>query len=299
MIVRRLLAAAGIAGALALVGAPAFAQSNCAALCAVQCVKPITIPDRWDDSTPIAGYTAGSRRGNWQNNNAWDSEAFTDTNGNGLWDSGETFVDGNANGTYDAELYDPATTGYRPSVDLGLELLLKADNDAKSSPGQYLSVALPPVNRGTPIVNDGDDYSANWMACNSVLAGNGDVLQLQPGNLIGLTNTAMRNLVAQDPDAYWDPITQSIQGSQFPQSPRVLFVPVHDPRIPIFAGHNVVVVTKVVAFFMEQMEGNAEVRGRFLRAGGTGSACAGGADGFIVECPTPARGTSWGRVKDL
>jgi hypothetical protein len=59
-------------------------------------------------------------------------------------------------------------------------------------------------------------------------------------------------------------------------------------------------VTKVVAFFMEQMEGNAEVRGKFLRVTMPGAVCgdAAHAAGFVVACPTPASVTSWGRIKD-
>ena len=301
---KRFAAAAGIAGALALVGAPVFAQSPCAALCAVTCVKPITLPDRWDDVTPIAGYAGGTVNGrkmpNWRNNASWDSESVEiDLNGNGLYDPGDSYWDANGNGSYDCELYDPAVTGYRPAVDLGLELTLKLDNDAKPTPGQYQAIALPPVNRGTPILNDAGDYAENWASCNPVLAGSGDACVLQPGNFLGATNLAMRDLIALDPDASWDPVTGGVQGSRFAQSPRVILVPVHDPRIPISYGNTTVVLTKVVALFMEQMEGDAMVRVRFLRAIGSGEPCAGGGDGFVVECPTPARSTSWGRVKNL
>jgi len=293
-----LIAAAGIAGALAFVGAPAFAQSNCAALCAVQCVKPITIPDRWDDSTPIAGYTGGTKRPNWLNNNAWDHEDFTDLNSNGLWDPGEPFVDGNGNGNYDAEAYDPAITGYRPATDLGLELVLKTDNDVKPSPGQYQAIAFPPRTRGTPILSS-DDYRDKWTACNPGLVGAGDACVLQPGLMSGPTNQIMRDLIAQDPGAYWDVTSGTVQGSLFASSPRVILFAVHDPRVPVIASNNAVLVTKIVAFFMEQMEGDAVVRGRFMRVVTTGESCPGGGDGFVVECPTPAQATSWGRVKDL
>ena len=122
---------------------------------------------------------------------------------------------------------------------------------------------------------------------------------LLTGSMTGPTNTAMREVIATDPDAYWDPATSTVKGSQFAQSPRIIFLPVHDPRVPVFTGGPRLQVTKIVAFFMEQMEGNAEVRGRFLRAIGTGETCPAAGDGFVVECPTPAQPTSWGRVKNL
>ena len=282
----------------------ALAIAACGATCGVTCVKPWSLPDRWDDLTPVPGYTGGMVNGkkmpNWRNNDAWDSEYTEggDTNGNGLWDPGETYNDENGNGQYDAENYHQLLTGYipdpypgnllSPTGDLGLELTLKSDNDSKPTPGQYQAVDLPPVNRGTPITG-GDQYRDNIATCNAAEVWPGDWLQLEPGNMVGPTNQGMRDLIAQDPDAYWDPITQSVQGSRFQISPRIVLVPIHDPRIPIQGGRNTVQVTKVAAFFMEQMEGNAEVRGRFLKVRNPGTPCtaggggAGGATSFTYQ----------------
>lgn len=307
----RSLATAGIAGALALVGAPVFAQSNCAALCAVQCAKPISFPDRWDDATGIPGYMGelvGTKTlPNWRNNHRYDTEAFIDGNANGLWDPGETFTDGNGNGSYDAEVYDPATTGYNagpsalsPSGDLGTVFTLGPSQTLTPIAGQYMSIDYPPVNRGTPIPG-GPEYRDNWARdmCTDGSVGAGDLCQPEPGNMVLPTNQAMRDLIAQDPQAHWDPATSSVQGSGFQQSPRVIFIPVHDPRIPLSGSTPRLHLTKVVAFFMDHMTGSAVVEGRFVRALGTGEACATGGAGFVVECPTPAQSTSWGRVKDL
>src|SRR5207237_6678987 len=127
------------------------------------------------------------------------------------------------------------------------------------------------VNRGTPIINS-DDYRDRWADCQLDLVGAGDVCAVQPGSLVSPTNQVMRDAIAQDPDAYWDAVSSSVQGSQFAQSPRIIFFPVHDPRVPLSAVSQLR-VTKIIAFFMEQMTGNARVRGRFLRAIGTGQAC--------------------------
>lgn len=292
---------------LALLGAaaPAFAQGQpgCVALCAVSCITPISIPDRWDDTTPIAGYTGGIVNGkqmpNWRLNNSWNSEqVVNDVNANGFYDPGDGYVDLNGNGSYDAEAYDPFTIGYNTGSDLGLEITLKAANSTSPSAGQFYPIALPAVNRGTPII-DSDVYRANWSSCGSDLLGAGDRCALFTGSMTGPTNTAMRDVIATDPDAYWDPVTSTVQGSRYPRSPRILFLPVHDPRVPLTSGASRLVVTKIVAIFMEQMEGNAEVRGRFLRAIGTGQTCPSAGDGFVVECPTPARPATWGQVKNL
>jgi hypothetical protein len=273
----------------------AVAAAACGATCGVTCVKPWSIPDRWDDNTPVNGYTGGTVNGkkakNWRNNNHWDSEfdSAQDTNNNGLWDPGEGFTDDNGNGQYDQEAYNPLLTGYipdpypgnllAPNGDLGLELTLKAGNPLQSpEPGQYFPVDLPPINRGTPITG-GDQYRDNIAACNAAQVWPGDWLQMESGNMVGPTNQGMRDLIAQDPGAYWDDVTQSVQNSKFQISPRIVLVPIHDPRIPIKSGNSNVQVTKIVAFFMEQMEGSGDVRGRFLKVRNPGEPCVAGAGG--------------------
>ena len=297
------------AGALVF-GAPVFAQAPCPALCEVSCLRPITIPDRWDDVTAIPGYTGGTIGGkrlpNWRNNSRWDSERLlNDTNHNGLYDPGDAYSDDNQNGIYDAEAFDPAGTGYNPGPsalspagDLGMELTLHVGSTIPSAPGEYAPVDFPAVNKGTPVTG-GDAYRDVWASCSSDLIGPGDRCQLEPGSNQGPTNQAMRDLIAQDPDAYFDSNSQTIQGSAFTQSPRVILLSAHDPRVPINSGNTTVVVTRVLAFFMEQMVGYGEVQGRLVRAVATGTSCASGRDGFVVECPTSARAVTWGRMKGL
>jgi hypothetical protein len=270
----------------------------------VSCAKPISIPDRWDDVTPTPGYDGSApKRPHWDHNGQLDSESFTDANGNGLWDVGEPFTDSNGNGIYDHEIYDPLTTGYRagpsplsPSGDAGASIALAPNNASISTAGMYYSIDYPPENRGTPITG-GDEYRNLWSTCNPGLVGAGDRCQPEPGNMVGPTNQAMRDLIAQDPDAYWDPTTLTVQGSAFSQSPRVILFPVHDPRIPLTGSAPRLIITKVVALFMEQMIGSAMVQGRFIRALGSGQSCGVPGDGFVVECPTAATPTSWGRIK--
>lgn len=312
-----LSAAAGIAGALAiLAAAPVFAQvpPGCSELCAVSCIKPISIPDRWDDVTPIAGYDGSvPKRPNWRNNGKFDQEPFTDANSNGVYDSGETFSDQNGNGVFDAEAYDPLNTGYiadanpsnplAPGGDAGLVLTLHLGSPGNApAPGQYLTIDLPAINRGAPVAGS-EPYRENFAQCNPSLVGPGDACQTEPGGLSGATNFAFHDLIAQDPDAYWDPVSKSVAGSAFgpDASPRILRFPIHDPRVALASGMTGLVVTKVVAFFMEAIAGSAAVQGRLMRASGEGEICSGGNSnaGFIVACATPATPTSWGRVKDI
>ena len=278
----------------------AIATARCGGTCSVSCVKPWTIPDRWDDITGVPGYMGERPLGeDWRNNRHWDSEVFTDVNNNNLYDLGEPYIDLNTDGQYNEEAYHPSLTGYGPDPvpgnylspdgDLGLELMLHADNGNtnRPEPGQYQSIDLPPVNKmdppGSHPPTGGAEYRENIRTCNPASIEAGDWLRLKPGGMVGPTNQGMRDLIAQDPNASWDPTTQSVQGSNFPISPRIVLIPIHDPRIPIASGRNEVQVTKVAAFFMEQMIGPAEVRGRFLKVRAAGSTCPDGVtSGFFT-----------------
>ena len=277
----------------------AIATARCGGTCSVSCVKPWSIPDRWDDVTGIAGYmgevSGRTRRPDWRNNGAFDFEEFTDTDQSGKWEPGESYEDDNGNGQYDAENYHPSLTGYGPDPvpgnflspegDLGLELTLHAGNpsqDDPPAPGQYYSVDLPPINKGTPIPG-GDEYRENIERCNPTSIEKGDWLATEPGLMTGPTNQGMQDLIAQDPDAEWDEATQSVTGSNFAVSPRIVLIPIHDPRIPIVSGRKQVQVVKVAAFFMERMTGPAEVRGRFLKVRAPGAPCVDGqTSGFFT-----------------
>lgn len=276
----------------------ATATARCGATCSVTCVKPWSIPDRWDDVTGIPGYMGEQigkkKRPEWRGDNHWNSEKFTDANGNGLYDVGEAYVDDNGNGRYDQEAYHPSLTGYgpdpvpgnflSPNGDLGLSLVLKAGSpSAAPEPGQYWPIDLPPVNKGTPVPG-GSQYRDNIATCNPASIEKGDWLQTEPGNMVGPTNQGMRDLIAQDPNATWDDNTQSVINSNFAVSPRIVLIPIHDPRHPTSSGRgDLLQVTKVAAFFMERMTGPAEVRGRFLKVRAPGAPCVAGQNsGFFT-----------------
>lgn len=261
----------------------AVACARCYSVCSVPCLKPWSIPDRWDDLTLMAGHPT------WRGNGLWDREDYVDANQNRHYDLGESFTDSNGNGVYDQEYFDPIVTGYNadPTTpanilngnlgDVGLVLVLKANKGSRPAPGQYFPIDFPPVNKGDPI-SGASQYRANIAGCNTVNGVGvdpGDELVLEPGNMIGPTNQGMRDLIALDPEAHWDPTTRSVVGSSFTISPRVVFLPVHDPRVPIVSGRRSVIVSKVVAFFIEEMVGNGEVRGRFLKTPGPGEPCEG------------------------
>jgi hypothetical protein len=277
-------------------------------------VKPWSPPDRWDDSTPIAGYTGGAKGvPDWRNNGRWDGEAFTDLNGNALHDAGEPFVDGNHNGKYDAELYDPARTGYfavldpggrsTPNGDVGRKFVLALATSDQPTLGQYLPIGLPPINRGGPIHGAGA-YRDNIESCNDGEVWPGDWIEVEPGNMAGPTSRGMSDLIALDPNAWWDPITQSVQGSAFGYSPRIVLLPLRDPRIAIAGGRGSFQVARVVRFFMEGMQGIAAPRGRLVSVVTASELCppSVATGGSVVNRGANAVGSrppTWGQVKDI
>src|SRR5262249_31481446 len=154
------------------------ADPACFGLCSMDCVKPISIPDRWDDSSvPTAP--------GWSNDHQWDSEKFTDTNGNGIYDPGEPFVDGSSaytksagptpNGQYDAEYYDRLNTGYVAVKDLGLEITLKMGAPIGATVGtQYYPLDIPSGSGSA-------GYSWNWANCTPILVSIADRLVTENG----------------------------------------------------------------------------------------------------------------------
>jgi hypothetical protein len=130
-------------------------------------------------------------------------------------------------------------------------------------------------------VTGGDQYRENIARCNTangVGIEQGDSLQLEPGAMIGPTAQGMRDLIALDPDAEWDGSCECVVNSDYGLSPRIILIPLHDPRVPIDSGRQIVVVAKVAAFFIERMQGN-DVQGRFLKVRAPGTPCPGGQGG--------------------
>jgi len=254
---------------------------------AADCGLAIAIPDRWDDVTPIAGYAGGSKKApDWRNDGAWDDESFTDLNANGLFDPGEPYVDGNANARYDAEAYDPLLTGYvadpvpgnifAPNGDLGLAIALAPAKPHETGLGRYV-----PYDCGAGVGSTGS------------------------------VDRAMRDLIALDPTASWDSASNQVVGSGYPDgSPRLILLPIYDPRVMATAVHGGVPITKIVAVFVERMLGRGSALVRLARVPGPGASDASvasvAAPAAVLRAardsaPTPSQPgpSSWGRLKAI
>lgn len=271
---------------------PAAAQSfppGCFEVCSAACVKPWSIPDRWDDSGR-PGWTS------WAGNGRWDCEAFTDLDGDRLWDPGEPFTDGRdtqgatgpQDGAYTAESYDPSLTGYTADADAGRLMTLLPGS-------RYYPLVLPiPGGPSGP-----DAYRWSIAGCNPTSVATGAVVAVETAPVAGATYMSVSDLIAQDPAAYWDAACGCVAGSAFAVSPRLVVLVAHDPRLPLAPGEMTVGVVKLAGFFLEAATASGSLTGRLATArAGNGGACVGsGSGGFVYDCAVTARPTDWGRIK--
>ena len=270
---------------LACTDAAAFATRavsdvECLSLCSVRCLKPLSLCDRWDDTTPITGYPA------WEGNGAFDQESYSDVDGNGLRDPGEPFQDVNLNGTFDQEFYDPSSTGYLAATDVGRIVV----------PAFPLSFEADP-----PGLSSLEAYEWNLANCNSTLFSVGHVIQIESGVVAGPTYRVLRETIALDPGAVWNESCNCVENSAFEEGPRVLILPLADPRVALAPGALSIRVAKLGAFFLEDMSGTGEISLRFYKSvKSDGEVCFGEFDaGFVQDCNevSQVRESTWGRVK--
>jgi hypothetical protein len=109
------------------------------------------------------------------------------------------------------------------------------------------------------------DYRENIGGCNTTLVTMGDLIDPEPGNMVGPTKQGMDDLILKDPDAYWNTSCNCVRNSDFGVSPRITIIPLYDPIYYETGKHNgsnaSLRVANLLGFFIEEMDGN-EVVGR-------------------------------------
>jgi Flp pilus assembly protein TadG len=216
----------------------ATATAEASAADTMTCVKPFTIPDRWlvdgNRATPSTGDTAYNPAKDVYNGNLDDKDNYT---------------------------------GYNAERDKGTILTLKTDNQSKIAPSFYFAWDMEGMNSGA------SDYRWNIGNCNVQKMGFNDLFVAEPGNMTGPTKQGMGDLIAKDPDARWDPTTETVINSnaRTGMSPRVVAIPLFDPAYYYegkMNGRNASLrFVNYMGFFVEQMNGN-EVVGRITPIGG-------------------------------
>ena len=221
--------------ATADIGATATAEVSPAN--AMTCVKPFTIPDKWDerqtpgwsgDDTYEAFYTSGPNKGKPLPN---------------------------------PDIYIPADkpgyTGYNQESNRGQRLEIRAGNDTNITVSFYFSLAL-----GKPVITGGAAYDWNIANCNTTIYHWGDPLTQEPGAMVGPTISGAELLIAKDPGTYWDAATKKVKGSAFgAKSPRIFPIPLYDPIVYDSGKRNGrdadLVTANWIGFYLEEIIGNS------------------------------------------
>jgi Flp pilus assembly protein TadG len=217
----------------------ATAMAHAAPANAMTCVRPFTIPDRWDE------------------NNIPPNDTFDryDSKGEEI-PNADVYVQGQ--NSYD--MY---------GADKGTSLVLRAGTGNNIAPTFYYSWNMPGNEQG---VIGADWYEENIQSCNQAVFHDGADMVQEPGNMVGPTVQGVENLIAQDPTAYWDDGPCNCVKSPLGRSPRIFPIPLYDPDYFQFGkmtGRNATLrMVSWVGFFVEGLNGN-EVYGRITPILGT------------------------------
>jgi hypothetical protein len=226
----------------------ATATAEVAPANAATCVMPFTIPDKWTESqTP-----------------PWDP----------MVDEFNLFNPGGA-ALASPDLYIPpgqsGTTGYDPVTDLGVQMRLKTNNQNKTAPSFYNPWRIPGSSGAS-------DYEQNIYVCNTNIVAMNDLMEAEPGNMVGPTNHGLQALIDLDPGAYWDTGCNCVQGSAYPKSPRVAMIPLYNPYLYEMGKHNgssaSIYVSNFMGIFVEGLQGG-DVIGRITPVAGLHKGSAG------------------------
>jgi len=201
------------------------------------------------------------------------------------WCMPDKWDDADNDSLYDVgEFYDPYITGYKIPDHLGQQIVLKL-NKSQDSPrmGWFYAVDFAPINTGE-VVEVGADAYREWIGyCEPYMISIGDRLQIEPGNMIGPTGQGIGDLIARDPDAYWDAASGTVMGSIHPTSPRVLKVTLFNPQVGVQTdsnGRDYLTIVKIIVVFLEGYQAK-DVVGRFMRQAVAGEPCPECPEGFL------------------
>ena len=220
-------------------GVWAGATAHAAPANAITCVRPFTIPDKWDENP-------------------------------GAWNTSSTFrrYDNQGNLLVPADEYiRPGQTGYQgydPIRDKGTVLTIRAGTGGNIEPTFYYSWKMPGE-------IGADFYEENIYSCNQATFSQGAEMIQEPGNMVGPTSQGIDDLIAQDPSAYWDNIRERVV-SPLGRSPRIFPIPLYDPDLydqgKVNGRNATLIMRNWIGFFVERRTGN-QVIGRIVPILGT------------------------------
>jgi Flp pilus assembly protein TadG len=232
----------------------ATATAEAAAANAMTCVKPFTIPDKWSEKNPITKP--------WDSSDTFQRYYQTGSKKGTLMSPADVYVPQYTDGVPNA-----GYTGYNTEANRGVQLVLRASTGTNINPSFYYSLAMTGD-------TGGDDYRWNIGNCNHTIYHWGDPLVQEPGDKAGPTIQGMNDLIARDPDAYWDTSCNCVKNSAFPErkSPRIFPIPLYDPDYRDAGQANGRVASLITAnwigYFVERIQGSSDIYGRIIPIAG-------------------------------
>lgn len=247
-------------------GVRATATARVAVADSSDCLKPWAVPDKWSDIYDVTPAI----------DEVWTTDDLFETH---------TGPPGGEVPLANPDVYTPPSpsgpgTGFTVTADLGLRLTLKQGGPSTAiEPGVFQPVRIPRFDGESQGANE---YRDNIATCAGVPIGIGDVLESENGNMIGPTRQGVLDLIALDPNAEWDPTTNSVINScatatpSCGRSPRIVAIPVYDTGqydstrrqgLPTFT------IVNILGFFIDRMQGNDVV-------------------GYLTEAPGLVRGAT-------
>lgn len=149
------------------------------------------------------------------------------------------------------------TNGMRPWAipDLGWPsgspVVLKAGdiNADSANPSFYYCINFPPIGSGSPVTG-ASVYRDNIIYGSSCEISIGDVIQVEPGNMVGPTAQGVSDLIGMDASAYWN--GKKVVNSAYPanSSPRIVKIPLYDPYDYPHPGRKTITVIGLASFFL-------------------------------------------------
>jgi Flp pilus assembly protein TadG len=245
----------------------AIATAEAADANSTPCAFPFTIPDKWTENSDGLGNADGP----WSPSSTFDLWYSKGSNQNGgvPLPNPDVYVPGGPS---------KGGTGYDMSVDIGLEIVLKANNQNKVSPSVY-----NPWDMGG--VTGANAYKNNIAQCNGAMTTVKDFLLPETGNMTGPTSQGISALIASDPtDAGWNSELNCptanlgagmvCLGSNYGQvpipagtTPRIGVIPLYDPAQYANGQQSgksqpQLQVVGFLGFFIEGVTGAGDVTGR-------------------------------------
>jgi hypothetical protein len=214
------------------------------------------------------------------------SYPWGDNNLNGQYDPGETVHDTCPEGNADNTWY------FCPGTVVQIKVSTQSSNTSpipQQEPSHFFELDLGQLNNSQgclPSVNQGaasylayleDKCLDNCVQVASGPEGTGDPIPLQTGNDPRKTIQGAQWLINQDPGAYWDtaaghPDGGNFSGTAWEDSPRVIRIPIYDPRYDqLNPGAGEIHVAEFAGMWIDHVdpiqgnEGQGTVYGRYVK----------------------------------